>query len=902
MRQYSPVRAPVRALASVAWIAAALAIAAPALAQGGPASTSGAAPGGHKLTKAPRLVHFVEAPYPESEKAAARAASVVLQIGIGPAGAVDQVAVTESAGPAFDAAALEAARQFVFEPAEIDGKPAAIRILYRYEFVLRQEAPTTATFTGQVRDRRTKQPLASVSVSVEGGGAATTDADGRFRIDDVAPGAHTIGLSGPKLTALQTSETFEAGHQLAATYDVEPQDAKAPAEDQDDLEVVVTPPPIEKQVVSTEVSAEEGRRVPGTQGDVLKVVENLPGVARASIGSGQVVVWGAAPQDTRVYLDGVPMPRLYHEGGFRSVVHSDMVQGVELVPGGWGAEYGRGLGGLVNVELKPAEPATAEKPLAHGSVSADLLDASADVRSRLSDRVSVEIAGRKSYLDALLPVFTSRNVGEFIPIPRYYDAQARVMLDLSPRETLEIGGLLSSDAVNDAVPSDDPTSQQEQTHDASFERAWIRWKKRTEDGAELAVVPSVGADSDRLVDVFGAIPTNLQVDSKMATLRATWRKRLAAPWGAVTVTAGADAQVTSSHFSRTGSNTSPPRQGDEFVFGQAPSDQVAHDEGNTVAASAAPFVTADLALADGALHVVPGVRVEPYLLTVSAKLPPQGTAPPVGLFHESTEIEPRLSVRWTPLPGLTWKAGWGLYHQPPAPADLSAVFGDPALGLESAQHLLGGVAVGTPDVLSFEMTAFRVTSQDLAVRSPLPSPLIAEALVGTGIGRTRGIQFLLRKQVGKRFFGWITYTLSKSERADAPGQPYYPYDFDQTHVLGAVASYQLGAGFEVGGRFRYATGFPRTPVIGAYLDGKTGTFEPLFGALNSIRIPPFWQLDVRVSKRFRIGRSELEAYLDLQNVTDRSNPEEIVYSADYSQRRSITGLPILPVLGARWSW
>ena len=34
------------------------------------------------------------------------------------------------------------------------------------------------------------------------------------------------------------------------------------------------------------------RRVPGTQGDVLKVVENLPGVARASIGSGQLVVWG----------------------------------------------------------------------------------------------------------------------------------------------------------------------------------------------------------------------------------------------------------------------------------------------------------------------------------------------------------------------------------------------------------------------------------------------------------------------------------------------------------------------------------------------------------------------------------------------------------------------------------
>jgi TonB family protein len=881
-----------RLLVAVASIVASLAVARPSRAQ---AAGTTSTPGAHKLTRPPKLVHFVEAPYPESEKAAGRAAAVVLQIAINASGGVDQVAVAQSAGAAFDDAAAQAARQFVFEPAEIDGKPAAIRILYKYEFVLRQEAPTTATFTGQVRDRRTKKPLEAVSVSVEGGAVATTDADGRFHLEGIAPGEHVVTLSGPHLTALQTTETLEAGHQLAATYDVEPQDEKAPAEDQDDLEVVVAAPPIEKQVVSTEVSAEEGRRVPGTQGDVLKVVENLPGVARASIGSGQVVVWGAAPQDTRVYLDGVPLPRLYHEGGFRSVVNSDMVQSVELVPGGWGAEYGRGLGGLVTVQLKPPE-----KEGTHGSVTSDLLDASADVRTRLSDRFAFEVAGRKSYLDALLPVFTARNIGEFIPIPKYFDAQVRLIADLSPRETLEIGGLLSSDVVDNSVPSDDPTSQQTQTHDAFFQRVWIRWKKQTDDGAELSLVPSLGTDSDKLVDQFGIVPTNLQVDSTVATVRGTWRKRLAS-W--VTLTAGADAQLTKSRFSRTGSNTSPPRQGDVFVFGQAPSDQLAYDDGTSIAASAAPFATADFGLAGGTVHVVPGLRVEPYLLTASRREPAFGSTPPVGLFQESTRIEPRLSLRWSPVPALTWKAGWGIYHQPPAPADLSAVFGDPMLGLESAEPLLGGVAVGTPDVLSFEMTAFRVTSWNLDVRSPLPSPTVAEALLATGIGRTRGIQFLLRKQVGKRFFGWVTYTLSKSERANAEGDPFYPYDFDQTHVLGAVASYEIGAGFEVGGRFRYATGFPRTPVVGSYLDGKTGTFEPLFGPLNSIRIPAFWQVDVRVSKRFTLGRAAaLEAYLDLQNVTDRSNPEEIVYSPDYTQRRYITGLPILPVLGARLSW
>jgi TonB family protein len=851
------------------------------------------ASGAHKLTKPPRLLHFVEAPYPDSEKTAGRSATVVLELGIDAAGNVGQVAVAQSAGADFDAAAEKAARNFVFDPAEIDGKPAAIRILYRYEFVLRAEVPTTAILTGQVRDLRTKKPLSSVHIAVDAA-STTTDTEGRFRFADLNPGKHVITLSGDRLTELQTTESLEAGKQTTVTYDVETQDKTKPAEEQDDLEIVVTPPAVEKQVVSTEVSADEARRVPGTQGDVLKVVENLPGVARAAVGSGQLVVWGAAPEDTRVYVDGVPLPSLYHQGGFRSVLHSDMVQSVELLPGGWGAEYGRGIGGLVNVQLRPID-----KEGVHGSISTDLLDTAADVRARFEDRIAVEVAGRKSYLDSLLPLFTSRNIGQYVPIPRYYDAQTRVIWDAAPGETLEIGGMVSSDAVDDTVPSDDPTNLQTQTHTTSFRRLWIRWKKHAADGAEITIVPSIGTGEDALVDEFGSVPTQLEVDSTVASIRATWRKRIES-W--VTLTAGFDGQFTQSHVSRTGSNTSPPRQGDEYVFGQAPTDQIAYDNWKTIAASAAPFGSADFALDDGRVHLVPGLRIEPYLLTVNRTTPPVGDTPPVGLFQESTVVEPRLSARWSPVPALTWKAGWGIYHQPPAPADLSSVFGNPTLGLESGEHLLGGVAVGSPDVISLEVTAFHVSSSDLAVRSPLPSPLLAEALVGTGIGRTRGLQVLVRKQLAKRLFGWVTYTLSKAERAKAPGLPYYPYDFDQTNVVTAVASYDLGAGFEVGSRFRYATGYPRTPVTGSYFDVKSGAYEPFFGPLNSTRIPPFVQLDARVSKRFTIGQNVLEAYLDLQNVTNRGNPEEIVYSLDYSQRRYITGLPILPVVGARLSW
>lgn len=387
--------------------------------------------------------------------------------------------------------------------------------------------------------------------------------------------------------------------------------------------------------------------------------------------------------------------------------------------------------------------------------------------------------------------------------------------------------------------------------------------------------------------------------STVASLRASWRKRVV-NW--ITVTAGVDAQLTKSEFDRLGSNTSPARTGDPYVFGEAPTDQVAHDDGSSIAASVAPYLTGDFSFLSDRLHVIPGVRVEPYVLSVSRTAPAVGATPPVGLFEEFSIVEPRLAVRWSPARWITWKAAWGLYHQPPAPSDLSSVFGNPTLGLETAEHLLGGVAVGSPDVVSLEVTGFRVTSQDLAVRSPLASPLLAEALVDTGIGRTVGLQFLVRKQIAKRFFGWVTYTLSRAERANADNAPYYPYDFDQTNVLTAVASLDLGRGFEIGTRFRYATGYPRTPVVGAYFNVKSGTYEPIFGVLNSIRIPDFFQLDVRLSKRWKLGRTVLETYLDVQNAFNRQNPEEIVYSQNYAQPRYITGLPILPVLGARLSW
>jgi TonB family protein len=858
-----------------------------------PALTA-AGPVAQRVVTAPKLVTFVEADFPPSEAAAGRGATVVLQIAITASGSVADVRVVGTAGPAFDAAALAAARRFVFEPALVDGVPIPVKITYRYTFTFKEQIvrKTTGDFAGVVRDRRTKGALASVRVALDTGQQTLTDDEGRFTIPDVAPGEHSVTLSGERLATVATTETFEAAKRIDATYEVEPK-KDTPKNPDEEEEIVVTAPRIKKQVVSTMVQAEQATRVPGTQGDVLKVVENLPGVARAAVGSGTLVVWGSAPQDTRVYVDGIYVPRLYHDGGYRSIVSSDFVQSVELVPGAYGAEYGRGLGGLVTVALKPLD-----EEGVHGSVAADTLDASASVRAKLGDW-HVAVAARKSYLDSVLSAVTSENVGQFVPIPRYWDGQARIVYDLGPHETIELGGLVSSDQTTFTLSNPDPSLATNQTTGTDFNRVYLRYKKRMADGAIVEVVPSFGTNTTSLVNAYGSTPTNLTNNSDVFALRASWRGPVL-PFLRVTV--GLDALATLSNLGRVGSIGAPPREGDIYVFGEAPPSQISSDNWSTSLASVAAYTEGDIALFNDRLHIVPGVRFEPFVSGTNKVLPPIGDNPNVGSTQESTVLEPRIAVRYAFTPRITGKAAFGLYHQSPQPEDLSSVFGTPLLGLSVAEHYLAGAAFQLTPTLSAEITGFYESSSDLTVRTEAANPLVAQSLDQVGIGRAYGTQFLVRQQLASHFFGWISYSILRSERKDAPDLDWRLFDYDQSHVFTALGSYELGRGWEVGARFRFATGYPRTPVTGAYFNASTDTYEPIFGAHNSIRIPPFYALDARVAKRFKMGKTELEVYLDVQNVTNHSNPEEIVYNTNYTQKGYITGLPILPVIGARFSW
>ncbi len=859
-----------------------LSLATEALAQAG-------APPEGTLTRAPALVTFMEADYPADAAARGEEAVVTLSIDVDQEGKVDDVRVVDAPSTAFGQAAEKAARQFVFSPAEIDGVTAPVTITYRYEFKLTTKLVKLGpqvNFEGTILERFHKKPLAEVQVSLEDLGLSTvTDAEGHFQFLDVPVGSHRVKLSGEKLVEVVTDEAIEKDQKKTVKYRVEEKQEGV------DIEVTVRAARLKKESVQTTIRTEEARRVPGTQGDTLKVVQNLPGVARSAFGSGALIVWGSSPRETRVVVDGVEIPNLYHVGGLRSVVSSDLVKGIELLPGNFGPEYGRGLGGLVKVDSR-----VLPEQGVHGSVSADVLDASAFLTAAVGERLRIAVAGRYSYLDKILAGVVSPDVGDFFPIPQYSDYQVKATLALRQGEELGLFFLGAHDDYRRKVASDDPARVKSEETQQHVHRLSLRYARLMEDGSSFSVTPFLGFDDTRTGQTFGSIPSEVLSKAWKPGLRAQYRSKLSSSF---IFTVGTDILSSAATTSRTGSITTPPREGDPYVFGRPPSDDLASDTWKTQLTDASVFALAEVPL--GLFTITGGLRLDAFVIDVGRLVPKSVGVPSIGGSSLTWTVDPRVSVAFRPFKQWSLTASLGLYHQGPDAEDLSAVFGNPTLSVQRAVHLSLGSNLKLTSTLSLELVGFYKDYGDLVSRSALSTPPIAAALTQSGVGRAFGGQALLRQELFQNFFGWITYSLSRSTRQDQPGQPERLFDFDQTHVLGVVASYEW-KGFTLGVRFRYTTGAPRVAVTGSFYDVRDDLWQPILGARNSTRLPDFVQLDARLEKTFHFGASSLNVYLDVQNVWNQKNAEEVVYSPNYSSKQYISGLPLLAVFGARYEF
>ena len=856
------------------------------------------APATPALSKLPKQVVSVEAAYPPDAAAAGIEADVVLNLTIDETGHVSHAKVATSAGPgreAFDAAAVAAASGYLFEPAESDGNPVAVELAYKVKFRLHAKAPAPAagavpvaptaapvappkppreSLAGRLRERGTRTPLVGFVVTASREGAsppeayeATTDGDGRFVFYDLAAGAWHVDVEAPAYLPFRTSEEIRPGQKTVVTYYVERGQANP-------LDETVTAARAKKDVTHVVLSADVIDRVPGTAGDPLAVVQNLAGVARAPAGSGLLIVRGSAPEDTQIFVDGMDVPLVYHFGGLRSVLPERVIDSIEFVPGNFSPEFGRATAGIVDVHLKELKPRRFG-----GSIDVSVLDAGVYLEAPLGNRGGVAVAARRSYLDAILAAVVPSDASVALTTaPVYYDGQVLANYRLTPAHDLRAMVFGADDRLALLFKNPADFSQQATGNQLSartgFWRALAADHYTPREGVENTLRLSAGQD----VETISEGDLVLDLHRRVVQLRDTLRLRLA-PWA--TLVAGIDARTES--YSGHVRLPEPPNEGQPM--GNQDLSQ-ARETNVRWGWKSSPAAFAELELRPAKpLLIAAGLRADYF-----------------EIIHQGV-LAPRLSVRQELSPRWALKGALGLYQQPPDVEETDPVFGNPALKAERAIHAALGAewrpwAGTTLDATGFYKRLSNLVSPTDATRvqNGADVPLTYD---NGGRGRVIGLELVARRELGNGFVGWIAYTLSRSERLDSGQTDWRLFDFDQTHILTAVAAYDLPRHFRLASRFRYVSGNPQTPVIGSVFNSITDEYDPVFGRVNSARQPPFVQLDVRLDKQWVFDRWLLDAYLDVQNATNHTNPEGIAYNYDYTQSKVNRGLPILPLLGVR---
>jgi hypothetical protein len=559
---------------------------------------------------------------------------------------------------------------------------------------------------------------------------------------------------------------------------------------------------------------------------------------------------------------------VFHFGGLTSIVPAELVDSVDFEAGNFGVRNGRATGG--RVDLKTADPST--KRL-HLMADANLYHAMAMAEGPVTEKLSFAAGVRRSYADAMIRA-AARQSDQFgvTVAPRYYDYQGKLTWRAGAKDTLRLSVIGSDDAMElTGIETGGLRAIDTFGYRTGFTQATGVWDHRFDDATRLHL-----AVAHSYIEISGRFGAFAEEHDKfqITTLRADVSRDLGQR---LTLAAGTDTRVAPSVKLRLEyPQIPPPNQLPD------PDPRKVRATYETDALEAGFWTEATWKPVDG-LAVVPGLRVEREILIGSMSW-----------------FDPRLSARYTIRDGTTVKGGAGVYHQPPQPVYLTKEWGNHDLHEEGAYHYMVGVEQRVVGPVTMDLQLYYKDLFDLVL--PTEGP---ERYTNAGTGKSYGAELLLRWNPGGRFFGWLSYSLSHSQRDQrVSGGTIMPGgdDFDQPHnliALGTVELPEVWEGFSMGFRARYATGNPYARTVGAVFDADADQYMAIQDATSRARMPDFFQLDLRADKRWTYRTWMLSLYLELQNATNRKNAEGAAYNYDYTQQGWATGLPLYPSFGLR---
>jgi hypothetical protein len=718
----------------------------------------------------------------------------------------------------------------------------------------------TGGVEGVVR-ARDGAPVAGARVRVlETGTEVETDRGGRFSLTLPLSGLFTLEVRRTGFVVARSTGIAAAA--VALTIVLDP----APVMEE---ELLVTPSRIsilrEEPVAQLDLSRDEINALPHLGNDFFRALSLLPGISANDV-SAQFHVRGGRRDETRVLLDGQELYEVYHLQDFDnalSVIAPEAVENVDLSTGGFPAEHGDRMSGVLDMTtLSPSGPA-------RGQFGVGLWSIEAGGAGGFRDQKGAWLAQlRRGSID-----LTGRLLGD--EDPQYWDAFGKLDYSLAPRHSVRGNLLLADDKLDFEEALKDESKRISTDYRSSYLWGTHQWLVSSDVFVETAL-SGTRIDRDRRgieleEDVQFAVNDQRQLD--VLALRQMWN---AAP--------------SSGHFLKWGFETRRFDIGYDYL-GLSTFDNPLAEIRDGGTETRTEFVS-DFEETHHSLHASDRWRI---LDSLTAEL---GLRYDAHSQTDESHVSPRFNLSYGATPKNLFRVAWGFFNQSQRPYELQVEDGETEFfPVERSEHRVVGYEgrFGPPD----RGVILRAEVYRREVDNPRPRfENLYEALntfpevepdrirIAPERSVAEGIEIFLRGRIGRRAAWWVNYTWSSTE--DVIDGTRHPRSFDQPHALNLDLDYLIGRHWRVNFAWRYHTGWPTTSLTLREVteepeedDEEPETiFVPELGPLFGERLPDYHRLDFRATREWETGFGRVVFLLDLQNVYDRGNIAGFDYDID----------------------
>ncbi len=727
--------------------------------------------------------------------------------------------------------------------------------------------------SGKVYSASTGQAIPGVTVRLVGTKLGAISAtNGKFEIKNVP-----VGMQAVKFTSIAFQEYVKSDIYVSGVkpvfIEVELVD-KVSQSKKVEVRASYFTKRIESSTSTQTLNAEDIRRAPGVQEDVVRATALLPGVNVTSAGRNDLIVRGGAPFENLFVVDGIEVQNINHfgsqgsTGGPLSIINIDFVNNVDFSSGGFGVKYGDKTASITNITLR-----NGNEEAFGGKLNLSATGFGLNLEGPISDQGSYLFSARRSYLDFIF------DAAGFSFVPQYWDFQGKVNYRLDSKNSLSF---VAISALNDVkLNNDDLDNRYDNSRVAIPEQVQIfsglTWKHLFESGFSTVTIGQSYVDfltfqnDSNLVEIF-------RNDSRESEL---------------ILKADVDLKLNDQFDFAFGNQVKygMDQSYDVLIPGNIRLDNFGNEQALDIDSSFSTIKNATYANLN--------TKLGPHRLSLGLRMDY------FNFTEDNLFLSPRASFTYFLNETSSFVLSAGRYYQSPSYIWMIGALNQELNPIRADQMVIAYEHTPMEDVkVQLEFYGKLYSNYPARIYRPqsvlapggfddisLDIPFGLEPLSNEGEGRAYGVELFIQKKLSEiPVYGLLSLTLAKSEFKSIEGV-YRPSKYDSRFIANLALGWRINQDWELSGKFRLATGVPTTNFTS---EGKIDYEHYNEGD----RLPVYHAMDVRVDRRWTFSGLALITYLDIQNVYNKKNISGIDWNfRENKQELNESSIGLLPSIG-----